>query len=73
MGANLGTHLKIIKYGMDNICAKFGEFARIWTKRSFFSPGAPDYVSQAHINLLDPLFSKNSSTSWNAEGARWST
>ena len=29
MGANLGTHLKMIKYGMDNICAKFGEFARI--------------------------------------------
>ena len=28
-GANLGTHLKMIKYGMDNICAKFGEFARI--------------------------------------------
>ena len=26
---NLGTHLKMIKYGMDNICAKFGEFARI--------------------------------------------
>ena len=29
LGANLGTHLKMIKYGMDNICAKFGEFARI--------------------------------------------
>ena len=26
---NLGTDLKMIKYGMDNICAKFGEFARI--------------------------------------------
>ena len=26
---NLGTHLKMIKYGVDNICVKFGEFARI--------------------------------------------
>ena len=41
---NLGTHLKMIKYGMDNICAKFGEFARIWTKRSLFLPGAPHYI-----------------------------
>ena len=29
MGANLGTHLKMIKYGVDIICAKFGKFARI--------------------------------------------
>ena len=29
---------------MDNICAKFGEFARIWTKRSFYCPGATDYT-----------------------------
>ena len=26
---SLGTHPKMIKYGMDNICVEFGEFARI--------------------------------------------
>ena len=28
----LGAHQKSKKYGLGNICAKFGAFGRIWTK-----------------------------------------
>jgi len=34
----LGIHPDLIKYGLDNISAKFGAFARNWTKISLRAP-----------------------------------
>ena len=41
----LGAQKKLNRYGMDNIWAKFGAFARIWTEQLILCPKLSHYLS----------------------------